>query len=328
MNCGCITNSPFPSVRVLAARELAVLAVDSQVFWFFLLSLAALIAESSYCYPDEDDEDVIAAPPARQFVLTEQQFDQMAFGGQQVLQHVNGGKVVQHTVAQTSVDFRRRMEATAIAEIEAINRRISLTEAQKKKLKLAARGDIAQLVSRADELRPKLTSKPLSQLQYVELMREMQPLQMSHQFGASGENSLFRKTLRNTLTEEQRLRWRILERERRKAIIETAIQTWERTANGIKLEGESRLKFIEVLLEYGDLPETRTNYIYYIVLVEAGKQEDRLKPFVPEEVWEKLQKQIFQARQVEASLRRSGQWPVRTTDDDVADSKSDGAKGR
>ena len=293
-----------------------------------MLVLSLLVdspANSRVLAEDEDGEEVVVLG-ARQIVFTEQQFDQMVFGGQQAVQRavvvrrangVQAVEVVQNMVVQNSVtDFRKRMESTAAAEIEAVDRRVSLTEAQKKKLSLAARGDVSQLVSRAAELRSKLTSKPMNQQQYTELMRELQPLRMSQQFGVIGENSLFRKTLRHTLTGEQRVRWQTLERERQSAVIETAIQTWERMANGVKMPAPNRQKFIDVLVEYGNLPETRSTYIYYVVLVEAGKLEDRLKPILSEEIWEKLQIQITQAKQVEATLRRSGQWPVRSAEDD------------
>ncbi len=293
--------------------------------WLFITGSAAVASDDA----EEDD----AAPPVgqRQFVLSERQFDQLVFGGQpelqrrQVVQGANGVQKVVVVVAQpAAMVFRQRMEATANAEIETVDRRVSLTEAQKKKLKLAARGDIAQLVSRADGLRTKLTSKPMNQQQYSDLMNELQPLRMSQQFQNFGENSLFRKTLRHTLTGEQRVRWQTLERERQKRVIETAIQTWERTANGGKIPEPSRQKFIDVLSEFGNLPETRNSYIYYIVLVEAGKLEDRLKPILSEETWGKLQIQITQAKQNEVALRRSGEWPVRPVEDD--DEVADAAK--
>ncbi len=300
------------------------------------VSLSCLIGSSAVVgYEFEEDEPALVVGE-RQFVITEQQFDQMVFGGQRMVQRavvvprangVQAVEVVENRVVQNSVaDFRKRMEGTAVAEIEMINNRVSLTDAQKKKLKLAARGDIEQVVARALELRPKLTSKPMNQQQYVELMRELQPLRMTQQFGVIGENSLFRKTLRHTLTDEQKVRWQTLERERQRMVIESAIQTWERMANGVKISEPSRQKIIDVLVEHGELPETRNTYIYYIVLVEIGKQEDRLKPIVPDEIWDKLQTQITQAKQVEATLRKSGQWPAREVEDDVSDSKNDGKK--
>lgn len=317
LTCGHVVWLPYPQMAVALLLSVIVNVITVS---------GGLAAD------DSDENDAAPVVGERQFVITEQQFDQMVFGGQQMVQRAvvvpqaNGAQaleVVQNMVVQTSVpDFRKRMEATAVAEIDVIDRRVSLTDGQKKKLKLAARGDIEQHVTRAVELRPKLTSKPMNQQQYVELMRELQPLRMTQQFGIIGENSLFRKTLRHTLTNEQRLQWQTVERERQRVVIETAIQTWERTTKKVSLWGESRQKFIDVLLDFGDLPETRNSYIHYVVLVEVGRLEDRLKPIVSEEVWENLQKQITQAKQIEATLRRSGQWPARAADDDdgLADS--------
>lgn len=328
----------------LAQRE----HVELSLALSLAVSLFASLTTPASIHAEEDDDEAVVVPGMRQFMITEQQFDQMVFGGQQVVQRavavpraqvvrrVNGvqvievveaAEVVQNLVVQSSIaDFRKRMEAIAVSEIETVARHVLLTEAQKKKLKLAARGDVEQFISRVAELRPKLTSKPIDQQQYVALMKELQPLRMPQQSGIIGENSLFRKTLRHILTDEQRVRWQALERERQKTVIESAILTWERMANGVKIPVASRQKFVEILVEYGDLPETRHSYINYVVLVEAGKLEDRLKPILHEEVWEKLQTQITQAKQIEATLRRSGQWPVRAEDDDVPDSKNDGAK--
>lgn len=335
MNLGRTRISLPHSVRVFTTCGLAVSVASARVLTFVALSLATVSSVPTPAFADEEDEEVIVAPAARQFVLTEQQFDQMVFGSQlaaqrvQVVQQVNGGQVmqvVQGNVAQSFVDFRKRMEALAATEIDVVDRRVSLTDAQKRKLKLAARGDIEQYISRVNELRPKLTSKPLDQFQYVELMRELQPLRIVQQSGLIGETSLLRKTLRHCLTDEQRVRWQTLERERQRTAVESAIVTWQRMPNGFMLTDESRRQFVDVLVEHGDIPDTRNSYIHYVVLVEAAKLEDHLKPLVSEEVWQKLQKQITQARQIEASLRKSGQWPARAKDDDVADSKIDGVK--
>ncbi len=348
MNCGHVANllphsaraltasgrsAPQP-VRASAGRLISVVfrkcaAHSMRVLSLVALSYAVVNSELSRGCADEDDEDVVVTPAARQFVLTEQQFDQFVFGvgvRQPVLVANGFEKQAAATTTNAAQIFRKRMGAIAAAEIDVVDRRVSLTDAQKKKLKLAARGDIEQHIRRANELRPKLTAKPLDQPQYVELMRELQPLQMVQQSGHVGETSLFRKTLRHCLTDEQRVRWQALERERWRTAVESAIVTWQRMPNGFMLTNESRGQFVDVLVEHGDIPDTRNSYIHYVVLVEAGKLEDRLKPLVSEEVWEKLQKQITQARQVEATLRKSGQWPARATDDDVADSKIDGVK--
>jgi hypothetical protein len=331
-----ILASQSPDVAALSSRRLPVLLRSA----FVLLVLCGSVnAVAGLLILEEDEEDAVPANGARTFMISEQQFDQLVFGGQQqqvvqrvqgvpraqVVRQVNGvqvievvqvAEVVQKLVPQSSIaEFRKRMENNASMEIETVARQVQLTEAQKKKLKLAARGDVEQFISRAEELRPKLTSKPIDQQQYVALMRELQPLRMSQQTGVIGENSLFRKTLRHCLTDEQRTRWQSLERERQRTTVESVLLTLERRPDGFKLTGESRRQFVDLIVEHGEFPETRNSYIHYVVLVEAGKLADRLKPLLHDDVWDKLQKQITQAQQVEATLRKSGQWPVRATDD-------------
>jgi len=287
--------------------------------WLFSAGFAALAGD----FVEEEDDDAVPVAGERQIVFTVQQFDQMIFGAQQVRQvmqvvrKVDGVQVIESvaTPQPSEAAFRNRMEATAAVEIEAVDRRVSLTEGQKKKLKLAARGDIAQVVSRAAELRPKMTAKPMTQQQYTELMKELQPLRMSQQYGIIGENSLFRKTLRRTLTGEQRVHWQVLERERQKVVIETAIQTWQRNANGLKLTDESRQKFIELILDHGQLPQSVGPYGQYIVLLEANLLRDRLEPLLTAAEWEKFETQLVVARRVEPTLENYGLWTARRSNE-------------
>ena len=208
------------------------------------------------------------------------------------------------------------------AEMQAIHSTCSLTEIQKKKLQLAGRGDIHQFFSRVSELRPKLTSKPLSRQQYLELTKELQSLRMATELVTFGEGSLFQKTLRRALTDEQHARYRVLERGRQMRMVESVVSNWGRMPDGINLRAESRQKFVDVLVDHGHLPQTRSPYIHYIVLSEVGRLEDRLKPLLTEENWEKLQTQAAQAKQVEATLRNSGKWPAAQEDDEEPSDKS------
>ena len=257
---------------------------------------------------DEEEDDDAVVPGERQFVLTEQQFNQMVFGGRQPDLVANGFE--QSVTSSIERNFRKRTEATVESEIQTVDQRVSLTEAQKKKLRLAGRGDVAQVVSRAAELRPKLTSKPMSQQQYTELLRELQPLRMVQKFGIVGENSLFRKTLRGTLTDEQCVRYRTLERERQNAIIEAALQNWERLPNGFKLTGESRRKFVDLILDQGQLPDNVGPYGHYIVLLAANHLRAEVMPLVPEAERQRFETQIGQAKRLEPTLKMYGLWPV------------------
>lgn len=274
----------------------------------------------------DDDEDEAPAPAAaqQQIVISNQQFDQMMFAGRQTVVMANGVQQISVTGQPTATAYRERMSASAAAEIEAVDRRVSLNDAQKKKLKLAAKGDIAQFISRVDELRPKLTSKPLSQQEYVEILRELNPLRMSQQYGIISENSLFRKTLRRTLTDEQRVLWQALERERQKTIIEAALIQWNahQAVVGVKLTGESQQKLTELILDHGRMPLSVGPYGQYIVVLEANLLRDRVKPLLSVEEWDRFDWKVGQAKRFVPTLESYGLWTERRSsmdDEEVSD---------
>jgi hypothetical protein len=289
------------------------------MLWLFITGWAALAGGDS----EEDDAEHIAAE--RQVILSEQQFDQMVFGGSSAQQVVivNGQRRAME-VAQpsTEADTRKRMESAMQAEMRVIHSKCSLTEAQKKKLQLAGRGDIHQFFSRVSELRPKLTSKPLSRQQYNEAIQELQPLRYLPQYGALGDNSLFRKTLRQLLKDDQLVRYRSLERERRVAVVDGVLLNWGRMTNGIKLTGERHKQIINLLVDHGQFPQGFSPYTHYIVMLEAARLEEQLKPLLDDQQWVAFQTQLVVARRVEPTLRRMGEWPISPPSDDDGETPS------
>lgn len=341
MTFNLTTISTSQTSRATATRD-----GRSRVSWrrlaFVVVSLSANLIVASRGQGDEDDVDVAAPVAEGQFVITEQQFDQMLFGAQQrqvaVWRVVNGERQAVGTSRSNPHPewaFRTQVEAIIVAEIQAVDQRVSLTEAQKRKLQLAGRGGIVQLLSRMAELRTKLTSKPLDRQEYVEFMQELQSLRTSSQFGVLGETSLFQKTLRHTLTAEQFTRYRILERERQARMIDGVLINLASTANIEWAQADdtnpsvserrqaNRKRFIDELLAHGELPLSQNAYLQYIVLLEIGRLEDRLKPLVIDESWKQLQTKVTEARQLEPTLRKSKLWPVAHADDDeVTDDKA------
>ena len=294
--------------------------------WLLVLSLACSLCVSATAQDQDDDEFVPAPLAERQIVITEQQFDQMMFGGrpvQQVQVVING---VQHVeVARKQAmderqkrmdDCRTRMEFSLFIEIQWINAYCSWSEAQTKKLRLAGRGDISQYFDRVADLRRICTGKALTQPEYTAIRIEMSRFRSGQQDELFGECSLFQKTLRHMLTAEQQARYRALVRYRQVMMVETLWTNVNVPANEVKIPVPSRQSFIDVLVDHGDLPPTQSRYTYYIVLLEAGKLEDRLKPILSEVTWMELQRQIGRAKQMEVILRNSGRWPARPAEDD------------
>jgi hypothetical protein len=307
---------------------------DSARYWrgqlFALVALAWAFSAGSAAVAHDDPEEDEAEPVAaeRQVVLSEQQFDQMVFGGSSAQRIVveNGVRKVVAPIPNTEADARKRMESALQAEMQAIHIKCSLTDAQKKKLQLAGRGDIADFCSRVHELRTKCTAKAMSQQQYNEVIQELQPLRYLPQYGALGESSLFRKTLRNLLNDEQLVRYRSLERERRVTLVEGALRNWDRTPNGVKLAAERRKQFITLLADHGQFPQGHSPYAQYIVLLETARLEERLKPLFNDHQWRAFQTQLMVARRVEPTLRHMGHWPISPASDDDSETSSDTTK--
>jgi hypothetical protein len=307
---------------------------DAARFWrgqlFALVALAWAFSAGSAAVAGDDAEEDEAEPVAaeRQVVLSEQQFDQMVFGASSAHRIIveNGVQRVAVPIPNTEESARKRMESALQAEMQAIHDKCSLTETQKKKLLLAGRGDIADFCSRVSELRTKCTAKAMSPQQYNEVIQELKPLRYVPQYGALSQSSLFRKTLRHLLNDEQLVRYRSLERERRVTLVEGALQNWDRTPNGVKLAAERRKQFITLLADHGQFPQGYSPYAQYIVLLEAARLEERLKPLFDDEQWRAFQTQLVVARRVEPTLRRMGQWPISPPSDDDGETPSDTTK--
>lgn len=297
-----------------------------------VLCLFAVLTGVAVTSADDDDEVAVAGLRVGEFKLTEQQFDQLMFGGRavrvvQLVNVVNGVQQIEMVVTTYPTDFRERFDSSLTAELRAVDSQCSLTASQKKKLLLAGKGDFHQFVSHVADLRSKLTAAPLNRERYSELMIELQSLRLANQPWQFGENTLLRKTLNNTLTPDQWAGYRTLERERQLRMIDGVLINLASTANiEWALDGDpntpiterrqaNRKRFIGELLEHGTLPRNQDAYLQYIVLLEIGRLESHLKPLIADESWNKLQAKVVEARQFEPTLRRAGVWPVVPSDD-------------
>lgn len=284
-----------------------------------LLSLA-IIGFSGvpvFALADEDVVENVDIQP--RFTISEQQFDQSVFNTRGAVVIANGGRLKQVVVSQTTPieQAKSQLETYINAEITTVDLRCNLTETQKKKLRLAGRGDIADFFARVMELRRRCTSESMTQLEYTKLLAEMHGLQMMIQIGPIGDATLFRKTLRSLLSDEQTAQYRVLERELRIAMIKAALSVdWGQDGKPVRLAAETQQKVVEMVLKNSCLPTSQGPYRIYIVLLEIDRLEDRLKPLFNDEKWQQFQLPLRQAKQMEPFLRTSGLWPIEVTEDE------------
>ena len=89
---------------------------------------------------------------------------------------------------------RARLDANLELRIDDIDRACSMTEIQKKKLKLAGSGDIKRYYDRVEELKRKYTAaKPTRPISTTTSGQEMQPLQIELMNGLFEDDSIFMK---------------------------------------------------------------------------------------------------------------------------------------
>jgi hypothetical protein len=251
----------------------------------------------------QEDDDEIVLPAAPQFVVSERQFDDLILRG--------GGVEVIAGNRQFSISG----SADVDAEINQIDRVCSLTEKQRKKLQLAGRGDVSRFRDYVSELRRKYAGVPLDREKYAEVMNLIPRLSSAPQFLIFQDASLFQKTLHHCLDAEQLEKYRMLERGRQYKIIESAIPIW-RTMRGSGITDEIRQKFFDTLIEHGKIPKAKYLYAHYMVMLEIGRLEERLKPLCTDAHWTFLQLKIDEARQIEPHVRLFIRWPFLYDEED------------
>ena len=151
----------------------------------------------------------------KQPVWTDEMFDQWVF---QQERNVDGA--------------RQRLDSLLALRIEEVNRAAQLTDAQKKKLHLAGKGDMKRFFARYVTVKKKfqLAKNDLNKINQI--WQDISPLQMSMQAGLFHEDSLLVKSFLHTLSAEQLEHYGAIVRERRafrhRAAIDLTVRFWNR----------------------------------------------------------------------------------------------------
>ena len=112
-----------------------------------------------------------------------------------------------------SAGARSKLDSSLLVRIEDLERVCGITEAQKNKLRLAGRGDIKRFFDKVEALKRKFQQGQNDP--NTNIWQEIQPLQVELNTGLFGDDSLYAKTIRRTLSPEQAARFESLARERR-----------------------------------------------------------------------------------------------------------------
>ena len=188
-----------------------------------------------------------------------------------------------------------------------MDRACKLSYSQRHKLQLAGRGDMKAFFEQVEIVRQKFLAVRKDQEKFNQIWNDIQPLQTSFQSGLFGDESLFHKTLRNILDDQQRSHYAKIESERRafhyRARVELTVATLE---GNLPLRDAQRQKLIEIILSnttpprrFG--PQDTTVVMWRVSQIPEGK----LRPLFDDAEWKIMSQQLLQARGLEQWLRTS-----------------------
>ena len=248
---------------------------------------------------------------------TDENFDRWVFNR-------GGGPV------QNAADARKELDRSLLLNIQEIDRVCKLTEAQKKKLQLAGRGDIKRFYDHYEVVKRKfhrLKHKQQDDWQELwnELWQDINPLQTTFQSGLFHKDSLLHKSLRHTLTAEQLPRYQAQAEERRRfhhrASIELAVNSFEES---MPLRDAQRQELIALLLkELKPLRKSSQIEVYIVTIQMSLLPDDKLKPVFDRTQWKIVRAQLDMYKGAVQNLKQRGLWPEDDEDVDAppADAK-------
>ena len=254
------------------------------------LVLAGTIAQAQ----DLDEVEVQPAVPTG-FELHESIFEQWIYGNN----------------AARGLSGREHLDSLLMLNLNQVEQSCKLSEAQKKKLLLAGRGDIKHFLDRVAEARKVFDRFRLDQNKVGEIVQETQPLAATLNAGLFGQGSFFAKTVGATLTPEQANHFKESIRERNRfryrAKVRLAVTNLD---NALGLTADQRQRLIDLVLQETTPPEKPVpngQYESYVVLYKISQvPEAKVRSILDNAQWQALNQQLQQARGMEQFLRSNG----------------------
>lgn len=257
-----------------------------------ILSWLSMLIVPTALLATEDDIEPPAVPVANAgFMIDESNFDQWIFQG-----------------SGTAAAGRARINSHLKLKLDELNRTCDLTDVQRKKLALAAQGDMKRFFDQVEALRKKFLAVRNDQNAFNQLWQEIHPLQQKQQAGLFNESSMFEKTLRSTLNEEQQQRYRKVTDERRRFRYRASIQTsLVSLSDTVALKDDQHKAIAKLLLEETALPLRFGQQDQQVVLYGLSKLPSaKLKAILNDRQWKLMQPQINQGQAMEQFLAQNG----------------------
>ncbi len=143
---------------------------------------------------------------------------------------------------------RNKLDSSLLVRIQDLERACGITEAQKKKLRLAGRGDIKRFFDKVEAL--KRTFQQGQNDPNTNIWQEIQPLQVELNTGLFGDDSLYAKTIKRTLNHEQTTQFECVSHERTSFRFRATVEWFVvHLDKGLGLTDLQRQRFVELLVD-------------------------------------------------------------------------------
>jgi hypothetical protein len=201
---------------------------------------------------------------------------------------------------------RNKLDSSLLVRIQDLERACGITEAQKQKLRLAGRGDIKRFFDKVEALKRKFQQGQNEP--NTNIWQEIQPLQVELNTGLFGDDSLYAKTIRRTLSADQAARFDSVSRERKSFRFRATVEWFvAHLDKGLGLTDLQRQRFVELLVNEAEPPKKfGLGDYWYLLLQTARLPESKLKPIFDAPQWRLLSRQFVQARGMEQWLKSNG----------------------
>lgn len=188
----------------------------------------------------------------------------------------------QYGPRQCRIQFKRSGDTM----INSIDRSCHLSDAQRAKLQLAARGDINRIFDRIEVARIQFEKQRLQGVAPRELVMDLQKLQTEIRVGPFVSQSLLRKSLASVLSPEQLDKYQTADREerisKRRSLISGLIVELETTYRTVPIEQQGAVHLVMVQAPQGNRAEpTRLEPKQRAQLIELLEKELPLSPASP-----------------------------------------------
>lgn len=243
---------------------------------------------------DDGDEPDVPNPINRGFQIDESNFDMWVFGN-----------------SRNAPTARTRVEAGFKLELEGIDRAIHLTDRQKKKLELAAQGDIKRFFDDVEIKRAEFQQVRNDQQKFGAFYQKLRPLQQALNQGIHNDKSLFAKTLKHSLQPGQSAGYEERVRQRRilhhRALLARVLALLD---DKVALDRHQRQRLTRLIIEKTQPSPRMTNYDLFVILNQLAQlPDDQITPIFRDAQWPVMRQQLMQGKAFSAMLSQQGLLP-------------------